>query len=177
MGILMRARAKLKVGRAVGKDGISASMLRCVPWSALCSILKAFRKLFTLEFDTPSVWRSICIALMPKHQRATDFTEMRALSLLSVMSKWYHSCLIILAASHLRSTTPLCMLYGFAGERRVHEVTAVVKRLAQHGVGWGKSHSCCFASLDVLRAFDHLTVNNLSESMDALSFPPTWPML
>eukprot|EP00959_Pyramimonas_sp_CCMP1952_P057058 1191173-Pyramimonas_sp.AAC.1 len=69
------------------------------------------------------------------------------------------------------------MLGGFAGERRVREVTAVVKRLAQHGVGWGKSHSCCFASLDVLRAFDHLTVNNLSESMDALSLPPTWPML
>eukprot|EP00959_Pyramimonas_sp_CCMP1952_P383988 8047522-Pyramimonas_sp.AAC.1 len=103
---------------------------------------------------------------------------MRALSLLSVISKWYHSCLIILAGSHLRSTTPGCMLYGFAGERKVHEVTAVVKRLAQHGVEWGRYHSCCFASLDVLRAFDHLTVNNLSESMDALSFPPpTWPML
>eukprot|EP00959_Pyramimonas_sp_CCMP1952_P086763 1814722-Pyramimonas_sp.AAC.1 len=102
---------------------------------------------------------------------------MRALSLLSVISKWFHSCLIILAAPHLRSTTPGCMLDGFAGERRVHEVTAVVERLAQRGVEWGKFHACCFASLDVLRAFDHLTVNSLSESMDALSPPPTWPML
>eukprot|EP00959_Pyramimonas_sp_CCMP1952_P053668 1122741-Pyramimonas_sp.AAC.1 len=64
------------------------------------------------------------------------------------------------------------MLYGFAAERRVQEVTAVVKRLAQHGAEWGTSQFCAFASLDVLRTFDHLIVNNRLESMVALSFPP-----
>ncbi|CAK0815383.1 unnamed protein product [Prorocentrum cordatum] len=64
------------------------------------------------------------------------------------------------------------MLFGFSGERKVHRVISSVERAAQRSIVWGKSRCTCFASLDVLRAFDHVTVANQSNSMDRLGFPP-----
>eukprot|EP00959_Pyramimonas_sp_CCMP1952_P373498 7822227-Pyramimonas_sp.AAC.1 len=38
MGLLLRARARLKMGRAVGADGIGASLLKALPWTSMSDI-------------------------------------------------------------------------------------------------------------------------------------------
>ena len=42
MSVLMQSRASFSNGKAVGIDGISAEVLKSIPWRALQKIRKAF---------------------------------------------------------------------------------------------------------------------------------------
>eukprot|EP00959_Pyramimonas_sp_CCMP1952_P259734 5430697-Pyramimonas_sp.AAC.1 len=61
MGVLLQTRAKLKVGRAVGSDGVSAAMLKTLSWEALRLVLQAFQSLYQRQIVTPDSWRKIWV--------------------------------------------------------------------------------------------------------------------
>eukprot|EP00959_Pyramimonas_sp_CCMP1952_P195960 4097245-Pyramimonas_sp.AAC.1 len=81
------------MGRAVGADGIGASLLKALPRTSLCMIFQAFQKLYARSSVTSQEWRMLCVTLLPKQNGALCFTETRAIVLLSVFSKWHSSCL------------------------------------------------------------------------------------
>ena len=171
IGLLLRARSRLRCGKAVGKDNVSVSMLKHIPWAGCLVILQCFRSLFKREYCTPTEWRQICIQLMPKSPKTCEFSDTRALSLLSCLSKWYVSCLTLLAVDHLKRSVPSrVMLFGFVAGRRTHEITGGLKRLAQHATEWGKDHTMHLASLDVYRAFDNVQIADVAESLEGLHF-------
>ena len=171
IGLFMRARSRLKAGKAVGKDNISVSMLKHIPWSACLVILRCFQHLFKREASVPEEWRQICIQLMPKSPKTCEFSDTRALSLLSCFSKWYLTCLTLLAVDHLKRSVPSqVMLFGFVGGRRTHEITGGFKRIAQHATEWGKQYCVHAASLDVHRCFDNVQVADVAECLERLHF-------
>ena len=174
MGLLLRARARLKIGRAVGADGIGASLLKALPWTSLCMVLQAFQKLYARSSVTSQEWRMLCVTLLPKKNGALCFNETRAIVLLSVFSKWYSSCLAQLLERHVRSIDghKHCQLYGFMPGRRTHEVTSGLKNLVRHTAMWGKSYSLSWASLDVAQAFDHFTIPCAAEAMSYSKVDP-----
>jgi len=55
MGVLLQTRAKMKVGRAVGSDGVSAMMLKTLPWETLRLVLQALQSLSQRQIVTRSV--------------------------------------------------------------------------------------------------------------------------
>eukprot|EP00959_Pyramimonas_sp_CCMP1952_P450208 9426886-Pyramimonas_sp.AAC.1 len=79
-------------------------------------------------------------------------------------------CLCILLNSHLVAIAPavapsLCM-YGFSQGRKTHEVTPGLKSVCRHVRSWGKEENVVFASLDVATAFDSLTVQVASSTLE-----------
>eukprot|EP00959_Pyramimonas_sp_CCMP1952_P109575 2292071-Pyramimonas_sp.AAC.1 len=64
------------------------------------------------------------------------------------MPKWYSLCLTILAEQHLASLDASVGIYGFAKGRRSHEITAAIKRIAQHASLWGKGGALYLGSAD-----------------------------
>ena len=49
MSVIMQSRASFSIGKAVGVDGISAKILKSIPWRALQKIKKAFERRYTGE--------------------------------------------------------------------------------------------------------------------------------
>ena len=173
MGLLLRARARLREGKATGWDGISASVLKALPWEALRHVLVCFQRLYQRQIVSPDSWRRILVSFMLKGPKARSFDETRALAMLSVFGKWFSCCLTILLESHLKSVAPSgCQLYGFVVGHKCYEVTAPLKHLARHAVLW-KEEECHMVSCDVQQAFDNLTVRSAVDSLLALDVDPS----
>ena len=49
MSVVMQSRASFSNGKAVGVDGISAEILKSIPWRALQKIKKAFERRYIGE--------------------------------------------------------------------------------------------------------------------------------
>jgi hypothetical protein len=156
MGVLLQTRAKLKVGRAVGSDGVSAAMLKTLSWETLRLVLQAFQSLYQRQIVTPEPWRKIFVTVILINKLKCPLGESRGLVLLSVFGKWYSGCLTHQIQRHIRArgSGEFARCYGFVPERRCHGVTAVLKNACRHAAQWGKSHVLHLASLDAACAFD-----------------------
>eukprot|EP00959_Pyramimonas_sp_CCMP1952_P283947 5935455-Pyramimonas_sp.AAC.1 len=75
MGLLLRARARLRGGKATGLDGISASVPKALPWEALRHVLVCCQKLYERQIVSPLAWRRILVSFMLKGPRARSFDE------------------------------------------------------------------------------------------------------
>ena len=170
MGVLLQTRAKLKVGRAVGSDGVSAMMLKTLPWETLRLVLQAFQSLYQRQIVTPDPWRKILVTVILKNKLKCSLDDSRGLVLLSVFGKWYSGCLTHLVQRHIRArgSGDFVRCYGFVPERRCHEVTAGLKNACRHASQWGKSHVLHLASLDVACAFDSFTVPVAAHALEQI---------
>ena len=170
MGVLLQTRAKLKVGRAVGSDGISAAMLKTLSWETLCLVLQAFQSLYRRQIVTPEPWRKILVTVILKNKLKCSLDDSRGLVLLSVFGKWYSGCLTHLVQRHIRArgSGDFVRCYGFVPERRCHEVTAGLKNACRHASQWGKSHALHLASLDVACAFDSFSVSVAANALEQI---------
>ena len=67
MSVIMQRRASSSNGKAVGVDGISAEILKSIPWRALQKIKKAFEMRYTGENkEDIETWLRNIIVLIPK---------------------------------------------------------------------------------------------------------------
>ena len=89
MALVLRARSRLKEGRAVGADGISCTVLKSLAWTSLRVILCTFQALYRREVESPESWRLLRVSLMLKDAKIRRFAETRALAVSSTFSKWY----------------------------------------------------------------------------------------
>ena len=105
MSAIMQSRPSFSNGRAVGVDGISAEILKSIPWSALQDIQKAFEMRYTGEIKKDiETWLRNIIVLIRKKQ-AIDRLEgqSRGICVQSVLAKWYCGCLTISLEMELRN--------------------------------------------------------------------------
>eukprot|EP00959_Pyramimonas_sp_CCMP1952_P302198 6323126-Pyramimonas_sp.AAC.1 len=56
MSVLLQARSRLKCGKAVGKDGVSPSLLKRITWGGLRHILRLFQDLYLQRYPIPRIW-------------------------------------------------------------------------------------------------------------------------
>ena len=69
MSVIMQSRASFSNGKAVGVDGISAEILKSIPWRALQKIKKAFEMRYTGENkEDIETWLRNIIVLIPKRR-------------------------------------------------------------------------------------------------------------
>ena len=99
----MQSRASFSNGSAVGIDGISAEILKSIPWRALHKIRKAFEMRYLWQnkekFET---WLSNIIVLIPKKKMNRLEGQTGGICVQSVLAKWYCGCLSILLEMELR---------------------------------------------------------------------------
>eukprot|EP00959_Pyramimonas_sp_CCMP1952_P159080 3326826-Pyramimonas_sp.AAC.1 len=79
MSVLLHARSRFKCGKAVGKDGVSPSMLKRIAWVGLRHILRLFQGLYLQRYPTPRIWSELLVVLMPKAKDITKLSDTRAL--------------------------------------------------------------------------------------------------
>ena len=105
VSVNMQSRASFSNGKAVGVDGISAEILKSIPWRALQKIEKAFAMRYTGENkEDIETWSRNIIVLTPK-KKVIDRLEgqTREIFVLSVLAKWYCGWLTILLEMELRN--------------------------------------------------------------------------
>ena len=105
MSVIMQSRASFSNGKAVGIDGISAEIVKSIPWTALQKIEKAFERRYTGENkEEIETWLRNIIVLIPK-EKVIDKLEgqTRRICVQSVLAKWYCGCLTILLEMELRN--------------------------------------------------------------------------
>eukprot|EP00959_Pyramimonas_sp_CCMP1952_P037043 775181-Pyramimonas_sp.AAC.1 len=86
MQVLCRARSRLRVGKAVGVDGISAQMLRSLSWEALRVGLECFQRRFWRLADGPGSWKIIRASIRLKNGKDKKFAESRTLAVNSIVN-------------------------------------------------------------------------------------------
>ena len=91
MSVIMQSRA----GKAVGVDGISAEILKSIPWRALQKMKKAFElRYIGQNKEDIDTWLRNIIVLIPK-KKVIDRLEgqTRGICVQSALAKWYCGCL------------------------------------------------------------------------------------
>ena len=69
VSVIMQCRASFSNGKAVGVDGISAEILKSIPWRALQKIKKAFeRRYIGEEKEEIETWLRNIIVLIPEKE-------------------------------------------------------------------------------------------------------------
>ena len=168
---ILRARARLKSG-AAGPDQVTREMLQLIPFASLKTIRHHFSLIANRRQQVPSDWKRFLVTLIPKAPSIQELSETRAICLLSLVQKWYNHVLVIKGEQHLVNIKHSLNMYGFVQFRKVSEVTSFTKHLCQHAAQWGKGEKLYLASLDVLQAFDHVTIKLALQSMEKLGFDP-----
>ena len=91
MSVIMQSRASFSNGKAVGLDGISAEILKSIPWRALQKIKKAPERRYIGEDEEEiETWLRNIVVLIPK-KKVIDRLEgqTRGICVRSVLAKWY----------------------------------------------------------------------------------------
>ena len=171
MPLLLRARARLRVGKATGPDGMSAAVIRQLPWRALRVVLRCFNEVLTGAQLPPQSWCATMTSLMPKSLFDCSVGDTRRLAVESVWKKWYSTTVLLAMEPFTAKIRSQVSLFGFVPGRSCSEVTAALKRAAQHAALWGKDRKLLIASADVKQAFQHTTVACVKRAMDVLAIP------
>eukprot|EP00959_Pyramimonas_sp_CCMP1952_P307533 6437081-Pyramimonas_sp.AAC.1 len=86
MHVLCRALSRLREGKAVGADGISARMLPSLSWDALRVVVDCFQRRFWRLAEAPASWKFIRASIMLKNGKGQKFDESRTLAVNSVVN-------------------------------------------------------------------------------------------
>ena len=103
MSVLMQSRASFSTGKAVGIDGISAEIIKTIPWRALQKIRRVFKLRYVgSNKEEIQSWLRNIIVLIPKKKMIKLMGQTRGICIQSVLAKWYGRCLSILLDMELR---------------------------------------------------------------------------
>ena len=180
MSVLVQSRASFPNGKAVGIDGISAEILKSVPWRALQKIRKAFEmRYLARNKEEIETWLRNTIVLIPEKKTMNRLEgQTRGICVQSVLAKWYCGCPSILLEMELREVEK---------ETRVGEtsVSLVLKKeevrlrsplplgsWRRQQREWGPELGFITCSLDVKQAFDNVSSENLSLVMKEMGIDP-----
>ena len=180
MSVIMQSRASFSIGKAVGVDGISAEILKSIPWRALQKIKKAFERRYTGENkEEIETWLRNIIVLIPK-KKVIDKLEgqTRGICVQSVLAKWYCGCLTILLEMELRNVEKRdkrwdeVHTFGFEEGRSATEISTAIRLLAAAAREWGPELGVIACSMDVKQAFDNVSPENLNLVMKDMKIVP-----
>ena len=171
--LVLKARARLKAGRAVGPDGVSAESLKYIPWSSMRRVASSFQSIFEGEEPTPDTWRNVRVTVQGKCKDFETFDETRFLVIQNLLSKWYSCCVTILLEQWLEHSGLFrdVGMYGFMEDRRTWEITAPLLHMTRHAATWGGDRTMYLASSDIKQAFDHTSISVVRRAMDEVGVP------
>eukprot|EP00959_Pyramimonas_sp_CCMP1952_P074413 1554660-Pyramimonas_sp.AAC.1 len=132
LSLVLQARSRLRSGGAASRGNISPEMLRLLQWAAVRQVQRLFQVIADRKYCAPGSWKRFLVTLIPKNSQTKNLADTRNICLIPRMSKWCSLCLNILAEQHLASLDASVGIYGFAKGRRSCEITAAIKRIAQH---------------------------------------------
>ena len=147
MSVIMQSRASFSDGKAVGVDGMSAEVLRSIPWRALQKIIKAFKMRFNgKNKEDIEMWLTNCIVLIPKKKVIDKLEEQtRGMCVQSVLAEWYCGCLTILMQMDIRSIGrrdkgwECTHTFVFEEGRSAIEISTAIKLMAAAAREWGQN--------------------------------------
>eukprot|EP00959_Pyramimonas_sp_CCMP1952_P182610 3818951-Pyramimonas_sp.AAC.1 len=93
---------------------------------------RLFQAIADRKYCAPGSWKRFLVTFIPKNSQTKNLADTGKICLIPLMSKWYSLCLTILAEQQLSTLDTSVGIYGFAEGRRSHEITAAIKRIAQH---------------------------------------------
>ena len=170
MYVLLEARARMQPNKQSGEDGVVAEMLRELELPALDAIRASFEKrLNAIEGFTDPVpdWNKILVHCIPKLRAAHKVTQLRPISLIAGLAKWYLACLARVIRLH--ASPPKCCLLGFEPGHQPMELTELCRLLLAKFNEWrlplfiGKS--------DAHKAFDSIEHPVLDDSLAKRDVP------
>ena len=171
---LLTARSRMTVGKQMGEDGITVSMIRGLGFGGLQEIHKTFLAIYEGKEITPDDWRKLTVTFIPKSENTKELADTRALAVSSCLTKWYSLSLVVILERFLTSSLdPDVNIFGFMPGRRTTEITAATKHLCKHASIWGKGQTLWLCSCDILKAYDHLRLTTCLKAMKELGVPPS----
>ena len=152
-----KVRASFSNGKAVKIDGISAEILKFIPWSALQKIRKAFEMRYLGQNkEEIEAWLRNTIVLIPKKKTMTRLEgHTRGICVQSVLAKWYCGYLCILLEMELREvvkgdkTWEDIHIFRFEEGRSATEISTAIRLMAAAAREWGPELGFITCSLDV----------------------------
>ena len=180
MSVIMQSRASFSNGKAVGVDGISAEILKCIPWRSLQKIKKTFEMRYKgRNKEDIETWLRNIIVLIPK-KKVIDRLEgqTRGICVESVLAKWYCGCLTIKLEMEIRNVERrdkswVCInTFGFEEGRSATEISTATRLMAAAARVWWAELGVITCSTDVKQPFDNVSPENLSLVMKEMDIAP-----
>ena len=114
-------------------------------------------------------WGDILVTCLPKGANAADPGMWRLISLISCFSKWFTSCLTILASN--RSTGYKANMMGFIAGHQTMKISETLRIMLQKSHEW--KWPIIIAKLDLSKAFDCINHKALDKALKAHGIPAT----
>lgn len=140
--------------KASGADGLNIDMIRlCIP--TLLPYLAHIVNFCLLHSVFPDVWKKARVIPLPKKQNVNDFSDLRPVSILPILSKILEKIMQVQFQEHL-SKNKIISPYQ-SGFRSGHSCETALLKITDDIIdAWDKGKLTCLVLLDYSRAFDTL---------------------
>jgi hypothetical protein len=157
-----------------GKDDLVYEMVQGLPLCFVSVFWRLFDARFRGEvFEDIESWRWLLLTFLPKERNPTALKDFRGICLMSALSKWYMSAVILLAKAQ---PTPLSWnglgVFAYREGLSCLDVLLPIQLILEAGSEWKTESTICLASCDVFAAFDNLTVEQAGTDMIASGMHP-----
>lgn len=161
IAILLQARARMKAGKVGGVDFIVAEIIRAIPPMMCYPIINLFNAKLRGVNLRPEKWSTIIMAWLKKECNPKKFKELRGVTVLSVFSKWFMQCCMLLgelkSAEVPRPRGWNCVAsFGFMKTKEVADVACSLLTLFSQSFEWRERCPLHVFEGDILSAFDYM---------------------
>ena len=165
----LQGRARMRVNKAVGADGVPSEVYKCLPFICLLHIYELFEKRVRFEDGENSspFWKMLEFVGIPKANRPSRLDQLRWVCKTPVLQKWFMSSLRPVL---FRSRSSKLHSYGFKKKCSTTMVTGLVRQLLYVSSKWGKQ--LLISCQDVETAFDALRHKLIREALLARGITP-----
>ena len=156
---VLGARSMMSKNKAGGSDNLVCEILLALPIAVCYEVAGLFNEKFrTGGGSQVGSWHELLLRFIKKSARPKLFTDLRGISLISCMSKWYMACVLCLAAVVPRPLRwrAVCS-FGFMKERSVADIVGALTLLFAKANEWKERAPLYLFDGDVMQAFDYLT--------------------
>ena len=180
MSVVMQSRASFSNGKSVGVDGISADILKTLPWRALQKIKNAFELRYKGQNkEDIETWLRNIIVLIPKKKVIEKLEgQTRGICVQSVLAKWYCGCLTILMEMEMKNVGRRDKVwenlhtFGFEEGRSATGIPTGILLMAAAAQESGADLGLVVCSVDVKQVFDNVSPASLSLIMKEMDIAP-----
>ncbi len=171
VNVVMEARSILKKGGAPGDDKVAVEMIMALPVAALYHFAELFRARYDGGTQMPvDRWADIVQSFLPKDDKTQFMFDLRGISLLSAMLKWYTNGLVIMAEEdELLHPVPreyeTLATFGYVEGMSCQQITETLRILMSKCHEWQDRAALVLGTGDVLMAFDHMKPEVVAEAM------------